>query len=534
MGKNYNSSRLVNGLSVDASGNVGVGGSPSGSYKFEVTGTGRFTGALTGAGATFSGLLVSNTSDAYPEFRTSAADADVLLGFSNTGDGNNGWGIGRRNTGEFWIANYTGNFLGGTRTVPFQLASTGAATFSSTAQNAFLINSTNTDGPILQIQNSGNNLGLIGNAEGITNGGATNFAIRATNNLIFSTGGANPRMTITSGGNVGIGTSSPSDILDVQKNQNATTNFYLRNTDTTNTSSRAYLNVIAGNVLTSLQSINNDHSYLQCTNNIYFQTAGGTRAVITSSGNFGIGTSSPASILHILDSSANNTTLTLGTGGEVPTIKAGGTNTDLQIESVGGGGFINLVTNTSSRMLLTASGQVLIGKTTTSVETNGIRFDTNGVMYASIVNGESTYYVRDTSQLYYRFYVTGGGQIYATNTSISAISDQRLKENIQDLDTGLDAIMALRPRKYDWKAESGNAGKNVRGFIAQEVEQIFPDLIDEWKNDKEDENAITYKSLRQDFIPVLVKAIQEQQAQIQELNTKLQDQQQTINSLINR
>jgi hypothetical protein len=87
--------------------------------------------------------------------------------------------------------------------------STGAATFSSTAQNAFLINSTNTDGPILQIQNSGNNLGLIGNAEGITNGGTTNFAIRATNNLIFSTGGANPRMTITSGGNVGIGTSSP-------------------------------------------------------------------------------------------------------------------------------------------------------------------------------------------------------------------------------------------------------------------------------------------------------------------------------------
>jgi hypothetical protein len=189
---------------TDASNNIGIGGSPSGSYKFEVTGTGNFTGALTGAGATFSGLLVSNTSDAYPEFRTSAADADVLLGFSNTGDGNNGWGIGRRNTGEFWIANYTGNFLGGTRTVPFQLASTGAATFSSTAQNAFLINSTNTDGPILQIQNSGNNLGLIGNAEGITNGGATNFAIRATNNLIFSTGGANPRMTITSGGEVRI------------------------------------------------------------------------------------------------------------------------------------------------------------------------------------------------------------------------------------------------------------------------------------------------------------------------------------------
>ena len=42
--------------------------------------------------------------------------------------------------------------------------------------------------------------------------------------------------------NVGIGTTSPSDILDVQRNQNAITNFYFRNTDTTNNSSRAYLN----------------------------------------------------------------------------------------------------------------------------------------------------------------------------------------------------------------------------------------------------------------------------------------------------
>jgi hypothetical protein len=100
------------------------------------------------------------------------------------------------------------SFQDGSASSILTLASNGVATFSSTAQNAFLINSTNTDGPILLIQNSGNNLGLIGNAEGITNGGATNFAIRATNNLIFSTGGANPRMTITSGGNVLIGTTT--------------------------------------------------------------------------------------------------------------------------------------------------------------------------------------------------------------------------------------------------------------------------------------------------------------------------------------
>jgi len=113
-------------------GKVLIGTNTVGTYALDVTGTGRFTGALTGTSATFSsGLIVSNTADVYPEFKTSAADADAFLGFSNTGDGNNAWSIGRRNTGEFWISNYTGNFNSGTRTQPLTIASTGAATFSS-------------------------------------------------------------------------------------------------------------------------------------------------------------------------------------------------------------------------------------------------------------------------------------------------------------------------------------------------------------------------------------------------------------------
>jgi len=49
----------------------------------------------------------------------------------------------------------------------------------------------------------------------------------------------------------------------------------------------------------------------------------------------------------------------------------------------------------------------------------------------------------------------------------------RLKENITDFQIGIDAIMALRPRQFDWKKESGNSGKNVRGFIAQEFRKYF-------------------------------------------------------------
>jgi hypothetical protein len=120
----------------------------------------------------------------------------------------------------------------------------------------------------------------------------------------------------------------------------------------------------------------------------------------------------------------------------------------------------------------------------------------------------------------YRFYVTQGGTIFATSTTISAISDQRLKENVQDLDVGLDAVMALKPRKFDWKEGKGKDIKGDRGFIAQEFEEVFPDLIDEWK-DPAPEGEDPYKSVRADLIPVLVKAIQELKADLDATKAEL-------------
>jgi len=116
----------------------------------------------------------------------------------------------------------------------------------------------------------------------------------------------------------------------------------------------------------------------------------------------------------------------------------------------------------------------------------------------------------------YRFYVSGAGQIHATSTSISGISDERLKENIVDLETGLTEVMSLQPRRFDWK---NGDGENVAGFIAQEVETILPDLIGNFKHD----SLADAKSLRMgDMLPTLVKAMQEQQALIESLTTRLE------------
>jgi len=184
-------------------------------------------------------------------------------------------------------------------------------------------------------------------------------------------------------------------------------------------------------------------------------------------------------------------------------------------------------TNNTERARITSGGDLLV-QTDNASDTAGIGFKIIPNATAPYVaqvgssssNANVTYELYSTGAAAYRFYVGYGGTVYATNTTISAISDQRFKENVRDLDVGLDAVMSLKPRKFDWKEGKGKDKKDDRGFIAQEFEQVFPDLIDEWK-DPAPEGEEPYKSVRQDLIPVLVKAIQEQQAMINDLKAKV-------------
>ncbi len=111
--------------------------------------------------------------------------------------------------------------------------------------------------------------------------------------------------------------------------------------------------------------------------------------------------------------------------------------------------------------------------------------------------------------------------VYALNGTINT-SDARDKENITDLNYGLNEIMQLRPVSYTWKNNPGSTKK--LGFIAQEVKPILNEVVqvgddlsvtgDDGKGHaKSDKLGIFYS----DIIPVTVKAIQEQQQQIQKL-----------------
>jgi hypothetical protein len=263
---------------------------------------------------------------------------------------------------------------------------------------------------------------------------------------------------------------------------------------------------------------------------IAFAEGGAEAMRIDSSGNVGIGTSSPTAKLDILGG------IRLNKNGDLSTAKVGNfgsTNFEGYIEPYSSSGWTDIHNTVSTtgvrfftgnsdaeRMRIDSSGNLLVGKTAANLGTNGLTFQAGGEIFATIDNSTNTLHVYSSTASAYRFYVSGTGTVFATNTTISAISDQRLKENVQDLDVGLDKIMALKPRKFDWKEGKGKNVKGDRGWIAQEFESVFPDMIDEWKDPSPDGEE-AYKSVRADLIPVLVKAIQEQQALITTLTDRI-------------
>jgi len=118
--------------------------------------------------------------------------------------------------------------------------------------------------------------------------------------------------------------------------------------------------------------------------------------------------------------------------------------------------------------------------------------------------------------------------VYAVNGTIQT-SDLRFKTNISDINYGLNEVMKLRPVSYSWKNEKMNigTGKNL-GFIAQELETIIPDVvihtqteIDKETGQLQNEFSDTYGVKYSEIVPVLVKAIQEQQAQIEQLKLEV-------------
>ena len=178
-----------------------------------------------------------------------------------------------------------------------------------------------------------------------------------------------------------------------------------------------------------------------------------------------------------------------------------------------------------------SSGNLLVGTTTASATFTAVSgsasvkagvFNVNAASSTGIPAIRCVKYDNDTttSNKFIEFEINqgaaGSGQINANGANAAAFgsySDFRLKENIIDLPPQLANIMALRPTEFDYIKSVG--GGHQIGFIAQEMQLVYPDVVGE------DANGMLTLTGWSKTEARLVKAIQEQQAIIESLKARL-------------
>jgi hypothetical protein len=322
------------------------------------------------------------------------------------------------------------------------------------------------------------------------------------------------------GTNVGIGTSSPSYLLHLSQNGN--TQAWISATNSgSNSAGIGFEN----------QGQRNWQIWADRTNDA-LQFGNNSRAnvnmVINSSGNVGIGTSSPSKKLEV----GSLGVLRLQTGSSTLdcTPTAGGT--DGFIWNTSASCYYDWSIGGSSRMRIDSSGNVGIGVTGPSgrldvraasgptAVINSYNDSTTGNVYSYFSNLQNT---GNSTSSYHYAGVTQGVNIwylYGNGTS-SWSSDYRLKKNIESTRDGyLDDICKLRVVKYNWHTDAEDKPREL-GLIAQEVEEVFPGLVEEALQDIDD-TGIRYKVLKGSVLPyMLLKALQEANAKIDDLSARV-------------
>jgi len=283
-----------------------------------------------------------------------------------------------------------------------------------------------------------------------------------------------------------------------------------------------------------------------------FGTNNEVRMHIKATGEVGIGTSSIDRFVHIegtdnvLLKLQNNQTVCLmefqdtdTTSGNRPSMGADGNSAVFYT-----GGAQKMALDQSGRLLIgvgssahasTNADDLCVGNNDSSSEHGitigsnnaaSIRFADSASGSAGIINYSQTY---DQMTFYtggnLRMMIDGSGNIGApTGTNIYNASDSRLKKNVVDLDKGLSAIKSLRPVSFNWiDGFCDEEKQTLYGFIAQEVETIDRNLIQEFGNGSVTVEGQTINdALRVNeklIIPMLVKAVQELEAKVAALKS---------------
>ena len=391
------------------------------------------------------------------------------------------------NANLFW--DDTNDRLGiGTATPSFKLdvsgtlRSTGVATLGTGATTtiATIGDSSTTNTRIIQFTRAAAVTDIV-NIQGINAGvGAADISLQA------------------SGGNVGIGTTTPGASLDV----NGEVRIYPA-------SSPAQMRFGVGSTEKGKLSVDTS-------SNMAFETAGSERMRIDSSGNVGIGTSTPTAALSIARGAGLSAEISLR-GGNVAAAA------EFYIAQVQDGfttylynranGPMIFGTNNSERARIDSSGNLLVGTTVTTATQTGVKIIpalSGSVGYIDISHANGTATGNGYANFYYN--ATLIGSITQSGTAAvlyNTTSDSRLKKNVANADDASSLIDAIQVRKFDWKSD----GSHQRyGFVAQELVTVAPEAVHS-PADPDEMMAVDYSKL----VPMLVKELQSVRARLAKL-----------------
>jgi hypothetical protein len=428
------STTIGNSTIQDDGTNVAIGTTP-GTYKLNVSGTFNATGA-----ATFSSSI-----DASGQINSSIS--------SNSGSG----------------SSYPLNRISNT----LATQGDGSSTFNF---SALLVQSGN---GAVQFYHSTSYAAGTWEPQGLLNVATNHPLVVRTNNT--------ERMRITSGGDIGIGTTGGINVASGWTNLTA------------NGSTTGIIGVqIAGTNFGAMYgNLANNNFVLQAygtsnTGNMVFLTNSTERMRITSGGEV-------QTTGKILINDGGNAT--------IPCLKIGSSTTGI---SQNASEQLNFITNSSTKMIITSGGVLQMSNNSTTFS------------IGSIAGQQRIQYGTGGYTTEFAFLQPNDGYTAIGAGAFNTRSDYRLKEDLKEFD-GLSLVTDMKVYDFKWKEKE----ERNYGFMAHELQEVVPYVVTGTKDgmfeDEPQMQGLDYSKL----VPVLVKAIQE-------LNQKINDQQQTINSLINR
>ena len=325
-------------------------------------------------------------------------------------------------------------------------------------------------------------------------------------NMLFKlssgSGGNTELMRIEGTGNVGIGTDSPGEKLTVSSGGGANGDCVLlieADTDNTVETSNAILRLKQdGGAVTgalSLTSNNEMTLYNEQTGKLFLGVGNSTKMTIDNNGDVGIGTTNPGAKLEVYGSSPNI--------------------------------LINNTAETDSGIVFTdadaGTGQRAAIKFSSS--DNKLKFFVNDEVAQRMVIDTAGYVGIGTTNPSYQLQLSTNSAAKPSSSTWTVVSDERVKENIKPYEKGLNEILQVNTKTFDYNGKAGfDKIKDNVGIIAQDMIKIFPETIKTYNaklNETDEEETELYNFDGHALTFALINAVKELKAEIEELKKQI-------------